>query len=327
MLGPDEDRGETARRRLGLARGLDLLRSDSNRLILAALRRRPSTEAELRGWLALRGSGKLRRHLQALAAARAIERRAVRRVERRVEYRLTDLGDALLEVSADVERWFERHPDRGEEAWGAVGWRAFGALIDAWVGGVVKLLAQAPRTAAELLAATGISSARLNLDLVALGGVGVIRAAGGTNPTYALTRWGVLGVGALALACQRLRSVDQRSSPLTVEDVLTGLAAMLPLARLPWSVSGACALTVEPEAGEGSVARAGALRAEVRAGSVDVGAAAAGQPAPDAWLRGSAGDWLVAVVTGRTSALQVGGDRDLAHSLLAAVRAAVYEPA
>jgi DNA-binding HxlR family transcriptional regulator len=307
-------------------RRIDLLRSESNRAILLALRRSPSTEAELRGWLVLRGNGKLRRHLETLTAGTAIERRAASGMRRRVEYRLTAIGDGLFEVMTGVHRWLDRHPDRDLGTLSPVGWRAYGLMVDAWGVGVAKLLARGPSGVAELSTTTGIRPERLRVDLAAMQGAGIIAGAERESAAYVLTEWGVLGIGVLALGSRYERAVEELPSAASVEDALTALSATLPLARPAGSRRGACSLTVEPLR-PGDRSRSGAIRVEVEGDGIRVMPTAAGQPPPAAWLRGTIDDWLAAVVDGRVTTLRVGGDHGLGSLLLSALHEAVYEAA
>lgn len=315
------------RRASGGDRGLDLLRSETNRSILTALGRGPSSEAELTGWLVLRDRKKLGRHLEALVAAGAVERRQIRRVRRRVEYSLTATGAALVEVIRGVQSWLERHPDRHLEPVSPVGWRAFALLVDAWVSGEAKLLAQAPRSLAELAAAADVSPARASGDLVALQGAGLVITVASEETAgalHALSEWGILGIGVLALGSHWQRAVDERPAPVSVEDAQIALTAALPLARLPESEAGSCALTIEPDEGRAGGRHSAGLRVEVRGGVVSVLPPATGQAPPDAWARGTVGDWLAAGVVGRSSMLRTGGRRELVTRLLAALNAAIF---
>ncbi len=309
--------------------GLELIRGETDRLILQALRREPSTEAELRAWMVMRSSGKLRRHLEALHRAGAIERRRVHLHRRRIEYRLTDTGDSALEVMQAVHRWLRRHPDRELRVLEATGWRAFETMIEGWASGVVKHLACSPRTASELAAATDLGASRLNFDLVALRGAGIVfvRDAQEANPTYGLTPWGACGIGVLALGAHLQRRGKEGQLQIHAVDASIALAAMLPLAEPRDGVQGVCSLTVEPDPGSSGshTARSVAVRAEVRAATVRVSRVISGQSAPDAWIRGTIDDWL-ALAGGRQSTLDTGGDRRLGADLLSALRTAVCGP-
>jgi DNA-binding HxlR family transcriptional regulator len=315
-----------ARRRSSDLRGLDLLRSETNRSVLTALAKQPATEAELKGRLILRDRGKLRRHLETLLAAGAIENVRLRAVRRRVEYRLTGAGEGLVAVMAGVERWLRRHPDRDLEAVSPIGWRAFALLIDAWTSGLAKALAVGTGDPAALAAAIDVSASRLGDDLLALEGAGLVAVAGDgdAGPFYALTEWAARGVGVLALSSHWQRTVTERPVPVRVEDALAALAAALPLAEPDKDLAGSCSLTVEPDHADPADGASGALRAQIDTGRVAVGPARPGQDAPEAWVRGTVGDWLAATVGGRVSALQIGGSRDLAVALLVAVRGAIY---
>jgi DNA-binding HxlR family transcriptional regulator len=315
------------RRPSGEERGLELLRSETNRSILTALKRAPSTEAELRAWLVLRDGKKLGRHLKSLLAAGAIERQRLGRASRRVEYSLTDLGDAPVQVIAGVEGWLDRHPDRHLQAVSPIGWRAFALLVDAWVGDVAKQLAQGPRSLGQLAAETGVSAARLSGDLVALQGAGIVATVdsderGGS--VYLLSEWGILGIGVLALSSYWQREVEEHPIPVSVDDTLIALAAGLPLVTLPASESGTCALTVEPDGSDARAGRSGALHAEVREGAVSANLGPSGHGPPDAWARGTINDWLLATVAGRRLAIHWGGRQALAAALVAALHTRIY---
>jgi DNA-binding HxlR family transcriptional regulator len=310
---------QVSRRPGGEERGLELLRSDLNRAILGALDRHPKTEGELKGWLVLRSPGKLRRHLATLLAAGAIDRRELRRLRRQVQYSLTDSGARLVEVMSGVEHWLARHPERDLDLVSPIGWRAFGVLGDAWSAGVIQLLSVKPRDQAHLASATKLSPHKLERELRALEGAGLIAATARTKNRpvlYRLSEWGARGVAVLAFGSYWERTAEERPVAVSPADVVAALFAALPLVRAPQSMFGVCSLTVEPESGAQDNGRSAALRVAIAGGAIVPEPTSAGQSSPDAWLHGTVRDWLAAAVEGRRSALHGGGRPELTAALL-----------
>jgi DNA-binding HxlR family transcriptional regulator len=299
--------------------GLSLLGSEPNRSILTALARRPMSQHELKAWLVIASAATLHRHLRELLKVTVVARHETRGARRRVSYELTAAGRALVVVLGVVTGWLRRHPQRSLEPVSPVGWRAFAALVTAWELGLIRHLARAPHSGAELSESVpGLSAHKAERELGRLAGAGIVQPIRGPDrqSRQALSDWGRLGIGVLAAGARWERvHIPERAKPVTVEDAAVALIAALPLTRLPADVSGVCTFAVEVGPGDDLPLRAGAVWAEVREGRIVSCAAGTAPRPPIAWAHGSIGAWLDAVIDGRPAAVQTGGEPDLAICL------------
>jgi DNA-binding HxlR family transcriptional regulator len=299
--------------------GLSLLCSEDNRSILHALSRRPMSQHQLKAWLVVASATSLHRHLRVLLNATVVERRETRGARLRVQYELTSAGRALVAVLGIATRWLRRHPERRLEPTSPVGWRAFGALVEAWELGLVRAIVEQPRSSADLdTAVGGLGADKMERQLARLAGAEILRR--GRDPSgvarHSLSDWGRLGIGVLAAAARWERAhVPMLATPVTVADATAGLIGTLPLASLPSNASGICALTVVVDPSDGLSPRAGAVWARVRRGRILSCAVGPAPGPPIAWAQGSIDAWFEALIDGRSSTVQTGGEPDLSACL------------
>ncbi|MBS1878870.1 MAG: winged helix-turn-helix transcriptional regulator [Actinobacteria bacterium] len=310
--------------------GLEVMRSDLSRMILAALVEGTKTQTELRTWLLLASGTSLNHHLSNLRSLGLLARRRSKRERRRVDYGLSEAGEGLVEVIGLVQAWVGRHHTRRGELSGPLGWRAFNVFADAWELSVLGTLLSEPRSRGDLLGgqlAIALGDEKLHRTLDVLLGAGLLEARGhrGGNRLH-LTEWCRIGFGPLAATVRwERRYLAQGATPVITRDAALALEATLPLSRPEYGARGTCAFTIEAR-GE----RARAVWARVAEGRVRDGGAGTPPGSPDAWARGDVERWFAAVLDGDLSGLRLGGRTELASSVLGGLHHQLYvteEPA
>lgn len=309
--------------------GLCLLSSELNRSILTALAARPMTRNDLKGWLVLKSGSSLHRQLAELQELDLIEKNDLPGAPRQVEYRLTEAGEALVEVVELTEIWLGAHPDRPMQPVSPLAWRAVEALAEAWGSSLLHRVAAEetfkPETLAEVTAYFG--GQQLEGELQRLLGAGLLEQAGGSRDAgYALACWCRRGIGPLAAVGRWERGhVPDRAGPIGVHDAVAALLTALPLIQLDSGTSGTCTFTIELGPEEGTGPRYGAVWAEFAEGTTV--ARGHGKPPgpPDTWVRGPIDSWIAAVLDCKPSALQVGGETQLACDVLRAVHEELFQ--
>jgi len=106
--------------------------------------------------------------------------------------------------------------------------------------------------------------------------------------------------------------LPQETAPITRIDTEAGFLLALPLLRLSDEQSGSCRMAMEIQNGGGGLA---GVLVQVREGRV-VSCATRLQGSPDAWASGPASAWLAALIEADKDGLELGGDGQLARSLL-----------
>lgn len=308
--------------------GLRLLCSELNREVLAVLAEAAMTEVALGHRLVVSSRSTLRKHLDELLGAKAVERCGANDGRRGGEYGLTPGGHGLLAVLESANRWLESHPQPAIDPAGPLAWRAFAAFAESWQVALVESLAQGSRSEAELDELIDVRRGKVGRELRRLHGAGVVEPVsgrGGSESRYGLTAWGRRGIGVLAVAARwEAAYVPDLATPVAVRDAVVALLIALRLVRLPGDATGVCALTAEVEPGAELSPRSGGVWARFKAGRLTAcGEGAAPEP-PDAWLRGTFSAWFEAVLDDRPAALQHGGDRSLSRPLVRALHSELY---
>jgi DNA-binding HxlR family transcriptional regulator len=232
------------------ARALALLSEDWMVAVLEGLAGGPMRPAELERALPRAGHSvvfrRLRRLLDDDLAIREHQRgvpprRGSAAIPQRAYYSLTDAGCALLEVSADADRWERRWCSRRERG-DPGGIVAIGLSADRRTRAVLLALADGPLAAAELQARLpGLSGSTLGrrLSRLMLGGM-LERTAGARARRYSLTaRARELAIVAMLAGRWEWRWLrPQRSAP--ARDLGELLRMIAPLARVSVATAGVC---------------------------------------------------------------------------------------
>jgi DNA-binding HxlR family transcriptional regulator len=305
---------------------LRLLDVGATRATLMALARGRMRPADLERRMIAHSS--LYRQLRELEAIGAIAKRQIAGPPHATEYELLAAGQELRRLVACIEAWLRERPGPALKPESEAAWKAVAALNEGWAGAVMQRVAARPLSRGELsevfLPTATPGELKGRLDRLLSAGI-VERAAGedGAN-RYGLTEWGRRGVGMLAAAAAwESAHAPERSTPIGVGDAVVALRATLPLVELPEPVAGLCDFTVKPGPGSHG-GRAARVWVAVAGGRVS----ACGEGSPrlptSAWAQGSIAAWLSAVIDRRPGALQVGGEVNLARSLLEQLHEQLY---
>jgi DNA-binding HxlR family transcriptional regulator len=240
---------------------------------------------------------------------------------------LTKEGRCLLWVARLFGVWLERAPEGSFALGDAAATTAIKALALGWGSGILRWLAERPRSLTELEALVeGLGYRKLERAMRDLVGAGLAErvVAEGRIAPYAVTDWAREAVAPLAAAVRWERSdIPEHSAPLTAVEVEAGLLLALPLVRVERDMEGVGVLLVEtedPSNAEGSVGVAVRI-AEGRA----VWCSPGSEPRSNATglLQGSLTNWLHAVIKGAPARLEAEGDLRLAKALLAGLHEAL----
>jgi DNA-binding HxlR family transcriptional regulator len=306
--------------------GLQLLRNDLNRSILAALATAPMNTGELCARLMLESDTTLREQLEELERIGTIERLRTLRSGAGA-FQLVQAGDDLLGVMETTGTWLTRRPGRALSPESDIAWRALAALGDGWELSLIQHLLVRPSTRAELLMTIApLTKQKAKRILRRLQGAGLVRALEEERrgSRYALSEWARRAIAVLAAIAQWERTgLSGIAQPVVASDGAIALLAALPLVQLPVHASGVCAFTVEAE-GDRSTPRSSAVWARLSRGRV-VACRPGRCPSPlDAWVHGGIDAWLDAVIDAHPSALHLGGDRALAEGVLRSLHEELY---
>jgi DNA-binding HxlR family transcriptional regulator len=305
--------------------GLSVLATPLHFETLVALERGQRSLTRLREATGSPPQSTLRARLKGLTALGIVERAGTVPGGRGLEFRLTDSGNALLEVSAAVDRWLADRPAGPLDLTEGAGRAAVKALVDGWSSPIVRALAARPLSLTELdRLIPGLNYPTIERRLQAMRLAGQIEACKGkgrSNP-YAVTGWLRRGVAPLiASARWERRHLDPtRTPPIRRLDVEAAFLLAIPPLNLGAPTRGDCRLSVR--IGNGSaIAKPAGVRVVVKSGRILAVLADLDGPA-DAWIDAPASAWIDAVTTGDSAPLGVGGDISLAAALLDQLHAA-----
>jgi DNA-binding HxlR family transcriptional regulator len=281
-------------------------------LVLHALADGPLRLADLRRKVGGPAQSTLRGNLDNLIEMGALEKRQGNGNGRAnmVDNALTPLGAELLSIADAVESWLARAPDGTLHLESEMGKATIKALVSGWDSTMLRALAVRPFSLTELdNLISAHSYPALERRLAAMRLVGFLSPAqrnGGATP-YAVADWLRQAMAPLlaAIRCER-RHLGAETAPLTRLDIETILLLGVPLAELSPSASGISQLAVS--GGDDSDWRSAGVRLSVESGRI-VSCTSKLEAGPDNWIRGSAIDWLEALVCGDSERLEVGGDR------------------
>lgn len=294
-------------------------------LVLRALARGPMRLADLRKEVGGPAQTTLRGNLSNLIDIGALEKRQTNGKASMVDNALTPAGTELLIVADAIESWLARAPEGPIRLESETGKAATKALFSGWDSTMLRALAARPCSLTELdnlINAFSYPALERRLGAMRLVGcVAAVQGNGGGTP-YAVTDWLRQGMAPLlaAVRCER-RHMPEETAPLTRLDVETILLLVLPLAAFSPDANGVSQLTVS--GGDESGWRSAGVRVGVRDGLV-TSCTSRLKSSPENWIRGSAAEWLDALVEGNTDRLEVSGDRALTLDFVDSLHQALF---
>jgi DNA-binding HxlR family transcriptional regulator len=311
------------------SRVLALFESPLNTQVLRAHADGPKRVTELQRLFGSSAQTTVRAAVTGLCAIGALSKRSVG-ASSHTATALTDAGEEMLCVAAEVETWLKRCPDgsiapAGEGAKGAVK-----ALGGGWSSALVRVLANRPFTLTELDGLIpGVSYSSLERRISWMRRSGQIEPAekAGRGTPYVVTDWLRYAIAPLSAAgrCER-RHLGEGAGPITAIEVEASFLLAVPLAPLPKSAGGSCMLAVQTdprEPGQEEPKLAG-VTVEVERGRV-VSCAPEICAEPATWAVGAAETWLDLVIDGRIENLRIGGaDPQLALDLVTGMHFALF---
>jgi DNA-binding HxlR family transcriptional regulator len=294
-------------------------------LVLRALAHGPKRLADLRREIGGPAQTTLRGNIRNLVAIGALEKRRSNGRASLVDHALTPAGVELLFVADSIEAWLARAPQGSIRLESETGKAAVKALVGGWDSTMLRALAARPFSLTELdnlIAAFSYPALERRLGAMRFSGCAMAVAGNGGGTPYAVTDWLRQGMAPLlaSVRCER-RHMAKQTPPLTRIDVETILLLSVPLVAFAGDADGVAQLVVD--AGENSAGRSAGVRLAVRGGEL-AGCTSKLEPKPESWIRGSAADWLEALVTGDSGRLGVCGDRALTLDCVDAMHRALF---
>jgi len=304
-------------------RALALLAVPLNGLIVRALGKRPMRLADLRGELGGPAQTTLRGHLRKLAEVGAVVKQGGG-MPYAVENELTEVGHELLGVVEALSAWLERAPEGGIPL-GSVGAKGtIKALTGGWESTMLRAFSARPLSLTQLDSLiAGLSYPALERRLSAMRATGLVEPAppSGDRTPYRLTHWGRAAAGPLAAAARFERlHLAKETEPLKPIDVEATFLLSAPIAALSPQADGTCQLAAHT--GRNGDQLAG-VRLAVDRGTL-VECVSELDPRPRNFAVGSVVAWLDAVVCRDLDELRLGGDEDLARTLVCSVHDALF---
>lgn len=294
---------------------LGLLAIPLNGLIIRALGEGPMRQAELRKELGSPAQTTLRSHLAKLADLGAVRRPRRDAGSRSLEYELTETGEGLLVATRALDGWLSRAPHGSISLGSELAKGAVKALAGAWESTLLRALAGAPLSLTQLDSLIGcLSYPALERRLSAMRAVGlaVRMEEEGERTPYTVTPWARQSVGLIASAAHFERLYMEADTPrLAPIDIEAAFLLATPIAPLPADADGVCDLMAEMRDG----GRLAGVHVSINNGQI-ASCVSRLDDCPRNWALGSAVAWLEALVHRRPEQLRIGGDRQLACSLV-----------
>lgn len=268
----------------------------------------------------------MRGHLRALTEAGIVERRRQNDFPGSVDFQLTKPGRELLAVAKVLQRWLEDSPDGPLELGTPAAKSAIKALVDGWSTGIVRVLAAKPLSLTELSGLiNSVSYPSLERRLGAMRVAGQIerRPGNGRGTPYGATSWLRRAIAPLSAAARwERRSLPDRTMPIKRIDIEAAFLLAVPLIQLPADQSGTCRLAAAIRSGDGDLRLAG-VSIEVGEGRI-ISCVARLKRQARAWASGSVAAWLRALIDANRDELEIGGDCDLATTLIDALHSDLF---
>jgi DNA-binding HxlR family transcriptional regulator len=296
-------------------------------LVLRALSGGPLRLAELRRKVGGPAQSTLRGNLDNLIGIGALEKRQSNGNGRphMADNALTSVGTEMLAVADAVEDWFARAPEGPLHLENEMGKTTIKALVNGWDSTMLRALAVRPFSLTELdnlISSYSYPALERRLAAMRLAGFVVpVEGNGGATP-YAVTNWLRQAMAPLlaAIRCERRYMADV-TAPLTKIDVETILLLGLPLVELAPDATGASQLAVY--GGDDSDWRSAGVRLTVESGRI-ASCSSKLEVNAESLVRGSAADWLDALVCGASRQLEVSGNRGIALEIVDGLHRALF---
>lgn len=260
---------------------------------------------------------------------RAVGALSVRRVDdmpHSIESELTEAGRDLIFVAEALSRWLARSPDGPIALESPAAKGVLRALTGGWDCGMVRALAERPRTPAELKEAIdGLGGHAVEGRFSKLRATGQVEPADrkGRGARYTVSSWLRHAVAPLIAAArwERLHLADATKA-IGADEVEATFLLTLPLVDLPDHLNGECSLAVmtaaaEAERRHGEVA---GVSVEILPGEIR---SRPGPPrsSPSTWALGAPIAWHNAVIDGDYQDLRLSGaEPRLPHAIVDAIR-------
>jgi DNA-binding HxlR family transcriptional regulator len=240
-----------------------------------------------------------------------------------LEYELTPAGRELLFVAKALDRWLAQAPGGPAPLGGSTAKGAIKALVDGWSATMVRALSAGPLMLTELDGVIGAYSyPALERRLASMRLAGLVEAHAGTSRgrPYAVSNWLRRSVAPLATAIRWERSnLADRTATLCRIDIEAAFLLALPLATMPNATAGRCRLAMEVANGQ----RLAGVVTTIEDGAVRSCDTRIDGDA-DAWALGGPAAWLMALIEGDVSGLEVGGDGRLAKAVIGGVHQGLF---
>jgi DNA-binding HxlR family transcriptional regulator len=255
----------------------------------------------------------------------ALERRQSNGKAGMVDNALTPSGLELLFVADVIEAWLARAPDGPIRLESETGKAAIKALAGGWGSTMLRALAARPFSLTELdnlISAFSYPALERRLGAMRLAGFVAAVKGNGSGTPYAVTDWLREAMAPLlaAIRCER-RHMAAEAAPLTRIDVEAILLLAVPLAAFAPNASGASQLAVL--GGEESGWRSAGVALTVENGKPMSCTSKLGAK-PESWVRGSAMDWLDALVDDNSERLEICGDHALTLDFVDGLHRALF---
>jgi len=294
-------------------------------LVLRALKDGPLRLADLRKEVGGPAQTTLRGNLDTLYGVGALEKRQGDGRANMMDNALTAAGSELLRVADATDAWLARAPNGPLQLESETGKASLKALVNGWDSTMLRALAVRPFTLTELdnlISAFSYPALERRLAAMRMAGfVTQVQGDGGGTP-YAVVDWLRQAMAPLLLAvrCER-RHMAEETAPLTRLDVETILLLALPLVSIPRDVAGVSQLAVY--GGDGSDWRSAGVRLSIEAGQL-LSCTSKLEANAESWIRGSATDWLEALIEGGAEQLEISGDRAITLDVVEGLRKTLF---
>ena len=269
----------------------------------------------------------MRGHLRKLTELGILERTQRNDFPGNLDYELGAAGRELLPVVHVVNAWLSLAPEGPIAPASPTAKSAIKALVEGWSTSIIRALAARSLSLTELdrlISSLSYPSLERRLQAMRLAGQIEARPSRGRGTPYSVTDWLRRAIGPLAAAARWERKhVPDEVAPIGRLDIEAAFLLTVPMVALPTHLSGVCRLAVDVQSSNGH--RLAGVIADVRGGQV-VSCASRLQGDVDAVATGSAPAWLRAVIARDPSALELGGDGELAGELVDGLHDALYSP-
>jgi DNA-binding HxlR family transcriptional regulator len=251
----------------------------------------------------------LRGNIGNLIGIGALEKRTSDSEPDLLDNELTPFGRELLLVAATLDEWLARAPGSPLELEGEAAKDAIKALLGGWNSRMLRVLAARSSSLAELDELLGsFSQSALERRLAAMHAAGQVTACSppdGGPAAYAVTEWLREGAAPLlaSIRCER-RHLGSGTAAVGRTDVETLFLLAVPLLDSFDGARGRCQLAVD--VGDSRAQGSAGVDVAVEGGRV-VSCVAKLESDPPEWVRGSAAEWLDAIIDRDPRRLETGG--------------------